>query len=78
MRVSCSLILEQIKDAATRAYEYLTGPSKFGIELKCVSKEKLEFVAVKVVSFNESALLSSRVSVKINMIEQYFVGWKRK
>jgi hypothetical protein len=44
-----TLDVEQIREAVTRAYEYLSGrraPNKFGIELKCVSKEKLEFVPV--------------------------------
>jgi hypothetical protein len=37
-----------------RAYECLSGryaPRKFGIELKCVSKEILEFVGIKVMPF---------------------------
>ncbi len=75
-----TLDVEQIRDAATRAYEYFTGtraPSKFGIELKCVSKEKLEFVPVKIVPFDEGALLLSRAHVKINTIERYFVGGRK-
>jgi hypothetical protein len=78
--IARTLDVEQIRDAATRAYEYLTGasaPSKFGIELKCVSKEKMEFVAVKIIPFDESTLLISKAPVKINTIKRYF-GNKRK
>jgi hypothetical protein len=74
-----TLDFDQIREAATRAYEYLTGiraPSKFGIELKCISKEKLEFVPIQTVPFNESAQLLSRAPVQINTIERYF-GTKR-
>jgi hypothetical protein len=78
--IARTLDVEQIRDAETRAYKYLTGahsPRKFGIELKCISKEKLEFVAVKIVPFDEVALLLSRAPVKINTIERYFDN-KRK
>jgi hypothetical protein len=78
--IARTLDIEQIREAATRAYEHLSGacaPSKFGTELKCVSKEKLEFVPVKIVPFDEVALLLSRSPVKINTIERYFVSGRK-
>jgi hypothetical protein len=37
------------------------------------TREKLEFVPVKIVPFDESALLLSRAPAKMNTIERYFV-----
>jgi hypothetical protein len=75
--IARTLDVEQIREAAISAYKYLTGiraPSKFGIELKCVSKDdkRLEFVLVKIVPFNEFAQLISKAPIQINTIERYF------
>jgi hypothetical protein len=78
--IARTLDIEQIREAATRAYEHLSGrraPIKFGIELKYVSSEKLEFMPVKIVPFDERALPLSRAPVKINTIDKYFDN-KRK
>jgi hypothetical protein len=47
------------------------------LKLKCVSKEKLEFVPVGVVRFDEAAQVLSRAPVQINTIKRYFADGRK-
>ncbi len=72
--IARTLDVEQVRSVAINAYEHLTGahaPSKFGIELKCASVDKMEFVPVKIVPFNEAGSLISRVPKQTNTMYSY-------